>query len=174
MSRRRLLLGWRDAWKENETELEAASQATERERRQDQSQLEQARLARGRGEFSQAVELYRPLVKSRPRESFLRRELGLCLYEMGQHIQARVEFERLARAPKGDNLASLFLGLCLLHLNRPDKAVQAWRRFVPESDGQRPMAQLLAEQCARLEAEGAPVAPTLETVSKAAVAFLEE
>lgn len=172
LSRRQMLLGWRERWKEDEAEElareEARKQAEDSKRNENAARLQQARKTRQGGDLQGAVTLYRSYVKANPNEVPPRRELGACLFELGQNIQARVEFERLAREPDPDQASLVYLGLCLLAMDRPAKALQTWKRFSAEEDDDAPLAELLHKQCAILEAGEPDAQITVASVLQAA------
>lgn len=167
MSRRQLFLGWRDAWKEDAAEETTRQQQANKERNEQLAQLQQARQAVKDGNMKTAVDLYRVFVQQDRNHVDGRRELGLCLFELGQHIQARVEFERLARDPDPDPFSLLYLGLCLLHMNRPEKAVLAWRKYIPLAGEHASLAELLETQCELLQQETPPLEQVLLAVESA-------
>ena len=164
MSRRQLFLGWRDAWKEDAVDEAAAQQQANDERKQQLAQLQQARHTAQEGDMNNAVDLYRTFIQQNRNHIDARRELGLCLYELGQHIQARVEFERLARDPEPDPASLLYLGLCLLRLDRPQKALQAWQKYIPLAGEQAPLAELIHTQCELLQQDPPELEQALQTV----------
>jgi len=168
MSRRQLLLGWRDRFKEDDAEDQARQEAEQRRRDENAALLQQARDARDAGKTQDAVALFRGYVKANPTEALPRRELGMLLFELGQYIQARVEFERLVRGPEPDRPSLVYLGLCLMHMDRPAKAVQAWQRFDAEDEQDRELAALLHSQCDLLEGGVAENRSVQDVVARAA------
>lgn len=112
-------------------------------------------------EYETAWPLYRECVQLFPAHLEARKRLAYCHYRLGRHLQARVEFERVLHDAKKDNFSSLYLGLCYCHLNKADKAVEAWKGyFNPEEV--RIMRELNV-QVAMLES---PAPPELEAVAE--------
>ena len=117
-------------------------------------------------DYAAAMDCYRQVVKVAPAHGEARRRLGYCLYRMGQYIQARVEFERLLRGDK-DNFASLYLGLTLARMNKPDKAVAAWEGYFNPDEVR--IAREINLQCALLKSPDAPEAAEAADDVEAAV-----
>jgi tetratricopeptide (TPR) repeat protein len=75
------------------------------------------------GDFAGAVAAYRASVRADLSNLAVRTRLGQALYLLGQHIQARVEFEHVLRLSEGtDVTARLGLALTCLALDKPAKA----------------------------------------------------
>ncbi len=157
VSRRQLLMGWREALKEEDKREQEAREAAARKETELRETLSAARAAVERDELPQAVELFRTVLRAKSQDDDARQELGLCLYALGQYIQARVEFERVLRNRKHDNTAALFLGLCLLHQSKVDKALAAWEGFTPSGPREEALAAVLAGQAVVLRAEERPL-----------------
>ena len=113
--------------------------------RQAENELMERRVALARegnsalaaGDLQEAVRHFRTFAKEAPREALPRLCLGRCLYDLGQYIQARVEFQRaLALTEDGPahlrDHATLFLGLCLLRLKKYWKAYALWNAWHPQ------------------------------------------
>lgn len=158
MSRRQLLIGWRDSWKESWQEEEREEKERQKKAASEEelvsNKLAQARQAHMEGRLEEAVPLYREAVKIRSRDEDARRDLGVCLYQIGHYIPARVEFDRVLYTLNKDNTSSLYLGLCLLQMGKPEKAAAAWSSFSATDDQDAPLAAILQEQVPLL-AEGA-------------------
>lgn len=97
-----------------------------------------AREAFVRGDFPTSAEHFRTWLRHTPEDDDSRMLLGRALYAMGRHIQALVEFDRVARRHK-EHPAALFLCLCRLRLGKTDKAPEAFHaggslvtKFPPE------------------------------------------
>ncbi len=176
MSRRQLLLGWRDKWNEEKNKRKTQEEAAERELREraerHAQQIREARQARQRGELQLAMELYRAALRISSNDADIRRELGGCLYDLGQFIQARVEFERVLRILKQDNVAVLKLGFCLVQTGRPAKAAATWMRFTPNGPEEESLLRVLTAQCRLLEGEAPPLEQIMATVRAAAEPIL--
>lgn len=94
-------------------------------------------VALAAGNLEEAVRHFRTFVKEAPQEALPRLCLGRCLYDLGQYIQARVEFQRaLALTENGPahqrDHAILFLGLCFLRLGKFWKAHDLWHAWHPQ------------------------------------------
>ncbi len=85
-----------------------------------------AREAFARGDFQTSVEHFRTWLRHTPGDDDSRMLLGRALYAMGRHVQALVEFDRVARR-HAEHPAALFLCLCRLRLGKTDKAPEAFR-----------------------------------------------
>ncbi len=96
--------------------------------------LAEAAEAQLGGDLPGAVERYRDYIKADPNNADVRFALGKCLYALGQHIQARVEFERTLMLRKQDLLATAFLGLTLLRLGKRERAIHVWQGLGPDSE----------------------------------------
>ena len=105
-------------------------------------------VALAAGNLDEAALHFRTFVKEAPQEAMPRLCLGRCLYDLGQYIQARVEFQRaLALTENGPahqrDHATLFLGLCFLRLGKFWKAYDLWQAWHPQ--GVSGLAQALDE-----------------------------
>lgn len=99
------------------------------------------------GDYAAAVAAYRPLIRGDLSNAQARLRLGHALYELGQHIQARVEFEHVLRLTGGtDRLARLGLGLACLALGKRERAAGALAAF---ADAERPELEAAAGDAAR-------------------------
>jgi len=163
ISRRRLLFGFMDRLRGNteQAPVAAASQTA--------PVLAQANAAYSAGDFAAGVGFYRAFLKAESDNAEARQRLGECLYRQGQHIQAKVEFERLLQKNRKDNRAILFLGLVLARLDRVQKASVVWKLFFDPHDV--PLQRELNLQIALVEsatedqpADPAAVAEAVERV----------
>ncbi|THB69586.1 MAG: hypothetical protein D6E12_04455 [Desulfovibrio sp.] len=126
LSRRKLLLGFAPGLvKEQEA---PASEELEPE------ELTQGVEALEAGDFAKAVDLLRPFVKENKGNVEARAALGLALFKSEQYVQAKVEFDRLVYGGRRDKLASLYQGLCLLKMDKADKAADSFRTYVNPDD----------------------------------------
>lgn len=89
----------------------------------------QANQAYARADYAAAAPLYRECIQLFPAHLEARKRIGYCHYRLGKYVQARVEFDRVLREAGKDNFASLYLGLVHCRLNKPDKAVAAWKGY---------------------------------------------
>lgn len=122
VSRRRLLFGFLDRARGVESApVAAASQSA--------PVLAQANAAFAAADFATAAGLYKSFLQAESDNAEARQRYGECLYRQGQHIQAKVEFERLLQKNRKDNRAILFLGLVLARLDRVQKAAVVWKLF---------------------------------------------
>lgn len=117
---------------------EAAAQAEEDARQERRLTLaREGNVALASGNIEGAVTHFRTFVKEAPKEAMPHLCLGRCLYDIGQYIQARVEFKRamdIAQQGPGHvrDHATLFLGLTLLRMDRREKAHALWQSWHPE------------------------------------------
>ncbi|MEF3697910.1 tetratricopeptide repeat protein [Desulfolutivibrio sp.] len=99
--------------------------------------LDKGREAFFAGDMEEAAQQLRLWLRQTPGDDEARMLLGRALYAMGRHVQALVEFERVARRTEG-HPAGLFLCLCRLRLGRTAKAVEAylaWADAAPQAPG---------------------------------------
>lgn len=169
LTRRQLLFGlgsvWRErVWQEDTPEQEPPSSQTVDSDTQHNSNtvLEQARVVMRQGAPATAVPLFREHLGDSPDDTEARTELGICLYALEQYIQARVEFERVLRFRKGDDRATLYLGLSLLRKDKVDKALKAWAAY----EGDDPLKPVLQEQITRLGQDPGSAGQVVATVEE--------
>jgi tetratricopeptide (TPR) repeat protein len=107
------------------------------------------------GDYPAAVAAYRASIRGDLSNAPVRARLGHALYEMGQYIQARVEFEHVLRLTDGgDGLARLGLALTFLGLDKGPRAAAVLAAVI---DPERPELERAArEAAARLSVEEAP------------------
>lgn len=122
VSRRRLFFGFLDRMRGEEGAPVAAASETA-------GVLARANASFGSGDYAGACALYKEFLAGEPGNLDARQRLGECLYRQGQHIQAKVEFERILQKKQKDNRALLFLGLVLARLDRVGKAAVVWKLF---------------------------------------------
>nr|WP_167941024.1 tetratricopeptide repeat protein [Desulfobaculum xiamenense] len=130
--------------------------------------------AYARSDYETAIPEYRECLRILPRHSEARQRLGYCLYRAGQHLQAKIEFERVLRERGGrDNFSSLYLGLTLAQMGKRDKAAEAWRGyFNPEEV--RIMRELNVQTALIESSEDYPLEDAVECVEEAIAARKEE
>ena len=149
LSRRRLLLGFAPGLQKQEEIKEQQAESGE-----ESDELNQGLDALEQGEYAKAIALLRPFVKENLNHVEGRTALGLALYKDGQHVQAKVEFDRLVYGGRRDKLASLYQGLCWLQMGKPEKAKVSFRTYVNPDDD--PVQDELYRQLDRLDAGNDP------------------
>lgn len=156
MSRRELFTGWRKRL----TETEAASG----ESAQEISEKQTKSLAREKafelldtGGLDEAIDAFRSYVRQELNDDEARMALGSCLYEKGQLVQAKVEFERVLRIRKNDSLASLYLTLVLLRLQKFEKAMKTLAAI--ENNAEDPVSGALISVRTTLDSQGSTAMP---------------
>ena len=99
-------------------------------------------------DYPAAMAAYRESARGDLSNPAVRNRLGHCLYELGQFIQARVEFEHVLRLTDGkDVFARLGLGLTLLALGKTEKAMAALQAFDdPERADLTALARRIADK----------------------------
>lgn len=104
------------------------------------------------GDYPAAVAAYRASIRSDLSNAAARIRLGHALYELGQYIQARVEFEHVLRLTDGnDRFARLRLGLTFLALGKGERAATTLAVY---ADPDRPELEAAAGNAARRLAAG--------------------
>lgn len=130
VSRRRLLFGFMDRMRgvQDDVPVARASETA--------PVLAAANKAYAAGDFAAATGHYKEFLRDESSNMEARQRLGECLYRQGQHIQAKIEFERILQKNQKDNRALLFLGLVLARLDRVQKAAVVWKlHFDPHAVG---------------------------------------
>ena len=102
----------------------------------------QAKEAMVAGNFSQAVALYRELVKALPENPGLRMNLGLALHSAGQYREAIPNFQMVAKEVPD---AWLFIGLDRLKLGQPELAIAPLEKVVTANEKNEEARLELAE-----------------------------
>jgi tetratricopeptide (TPR) repeat protein len=135
--------------------------------------LDKGREAFFAGDMEEAAQQLRLWLRPTPGDDEARMLLGRALYALGRHVQALVEFERVARRNAG-HPAGLFLCLCRLRVGRTAKAVEAYCAWAdaappaPDAPDAPAMAALRDHLAGHIEAvatdpgQGARVAGLLE------------
>jgi tetratricopeptide (TPR) repeat protein len=132
----------------------------------DQDRRGRAEAAFASGDMAGAAQDLRVWLRTSPGDDAARMLLGRALYAMERHVQAMVEFERVARRVDG-HPAWLFLCLCRLRRDQAAKALEAfsaWDAANPAAPGDAAREALAA----RLRTAVAP------DLVPAAVAALEQ
>lgn len=131
----------------------ATKGVTKDEATQAKDHFAQANAAYARADYAAAAPLYRQCITLFPAHLEARKRLAYCHYKQGKFIQARVEFDRVLHEGK-DNFASLYLGLTHCRMNKPEKAVAAFKGYF-NADEVRIMRELNV-QIAMLESPEPP------------------
>ena len=79
--------------------------------------------------WEEARQQYKACLVSDKNDPDVRYRLGVCLYRLGRYRQAKLELERALRIRPGHQDSFLYLGLTLVRLHRPEKAVAPWKRY---------------------------------------------
>ncbi len=72
---------------------------------------------------------YKECLEDDKNDADVRYRLGVCLYKAGKYRQAKLEFERALRIQRDYQDSLLYLGLTLVRLDKPDKAVALWKQY---------------------------------------------
>jgi len=123
VNRRKLLFGFMDKLRGAPEAAPVASAS------QTAPILAAANAAFAAGTWEAALERYREFLGAESENIEARQRLGECLYRLGKHIQAKVEFERIIQKNRSNNRAIVFLGLVLARLDRVHKAAVVWKLF---------------------------------------------
>ncbi|MBU1248512.1 MAG: tetratricopeptide repeat protein [Proteobacteria bacterium] len=126
VSRRNFLMGFRKLREEEPGEAQTPVASTD----ETFDLLKEANLAYKDRNWEPAREKYEAFLKKESRNPNARFRLGRCLYETGKYIQAKIQFEQVLRLRREDQDATLFLGLSLMRLDRPEKAAVIWRMYM--------------------------------------------
>ncbi len=156
ISRRDLFTGWRNRLTERIAESEDEPQETGQQETKSLVR-ENAFQLMDSGNLDEAIETFRTYIRQELNDDEARMALGSCLYEKGQLVQAKVEFERVLRIRKNDSLASLYLTLALMRMEKYDKVMSLLSAL--ESDEADPLLEGLMEARTTLESQGADAMP---------------
>ncbi|WP_419784955.1 tetratricopeptide repeat protein [Pseudodesulfovibrio sp.] len=80
-------------------------------------------------DWDAAREKYMECMEADKNDADVRYRLGVCLYRLGKYLQAKIEFERALRIRREFQDALLYLGLTLVRLEKPEKAVALWKQY---------------------------------------------
>lgn len=72
---------------------------------------------------------YKECLQSDKNDADVRYRLGVCLYKSGMYRQAKLEFERALRIRREFPDAMLYLGLTMVRLQKPEKALALWKQY---------------------------------------------
>lgn len=121
-------------------------------------------------DYLAAIAAYRESVRGDLSNVAVRNRLGHSLYELGQYVQARVEFEHVLHLTDGkDVFARLGLGLTLIGLGKTEKAKAALMAFEdPERADLTALARRIAGKLETTEVTSYPgLRLTLERSARA-------
>ncbi len=82
-----------------------------------------------RGEFDEAVEVYREYLRIEKDDIAVRLQLGKCMYKAGKHTASRVEFKRVLKAREKESEALVYLGLTHARGGNLEQAAAVWEDF---------------------------------------------
>ncbi len=126
VSRRNFLMGFRRLKEKDPEQAHAPIAQTD----ETFDLLKDANLAYRDRNWEAAMDKYKQFLKHESRNPNARFRMGRCLYELGKHLQSKVQFEQTLRLRRDDNDAILYLGLALMRLDRPQKAAVIWRMYM--------------------------------------------
>ncbi len=81
------------------------------------------------GSWEDACLKYKECLETDKNDADVRYRLGVCLYRVGKYRQAKLEFERTLRIQREYKDAFLYLGLTMVRLEKPEKAVALWKQY---------------------------------------------
>ncbi|BCS87822.1 tetratricopeptide repeat protein [Pseudodesulfovibrio sediminis] len=81
------------------------------------------------GAWEEARLKYKECLQSDQNDADVRYRLGVCSYKVGKYIQAKLEFERALRIDRTYKDAFLYLGLTMVRLEKPEKALALWKQY---------------------------------------------
>jgi len=79
--------------------------------------------------WEEAREKYKECIDCDKNDADIRYRCGVCLYKVGKYRQAKLEFERALRIDREYKDALLYLGLTMVRLERPEKAMALWKQY---------------------------------------------
>lgn len=79
--------------------------------------------------WEEAREKYKECIACDKNDADVRYRCGVCLYKSGKYRQAKLEFERALRIDREYKDALLYLGLTMVRLDKPEKAVALWKQY---------------------------------------------
>lgn len=80
-------------------------------------------------QWEEAREKYKECIACDKNDADVRYRCGVCLYKVGKYRQAKLEFERTMRIDREYKDALLYLGLTMVRLEKPEKAVALWKQY---------------------------------------------
>tara|TARA_Y100001954_G_scaffold239267_4_gene312569 strand:- start:19376 stop:19906 length:531 start_codon:yes stop_codon:yes gene_type:complete len=87
-------------------------------------------------QWEEARAKYKECIDCDKNDADVRYRCGVCLYKVGKYRQAKLEFERTLRIQREYKDALLYLGLTMVRLEKPEKAVALWKQyFNPQAIG---------------------------------------
>ncbi len=121
---------------------------------QDLQQIsEQAKAALTRGDYDQAISLYKTLIEAVPTVGGLKVNLGMAYYMSGRSREAALHLQKALEQDPSLTPALLYLGASQLHLGSASEAVASLERYVALQPGDPQGRQVLGDA---LLAEGSP------------------
>lgn len=72
---------------------------------------------------------YKQCLESDKNDADVRYRLGVCFYHLEKYRQAKLEFERTLRIDREYKDAFLYLGLTMVRLELPEKAMALWKQY---------------------------------------------
>lgn len=72
---------------------------------------------------------YKECMEFDKNDADVRYRCGVCLYKVRKYRQAKLEFERALRINREYKDAFLYLGLTIVRLGKPEKAVALWQQY---------------------------------------------
>jgi tetratricopeptide (TPR) repeat protein len=79
--------------------------------------------------WEEAREKYKECIDCDKNDADIRYRCGVCLYKVGKYRQAKLEFERALRIDREYKDALLYLGLTMVRLEKPEKAMALWKQY---------------------------------------------
>lgn len=79
--------------------------------------------------WEEARDKYKECIDCDKNDADVRYRCGVCLYKVGKYRQAKLEFERTLRINREFKDAFLYLGLTIVRLGKPEKAVALWKQY---------------------------------------------
>ncbi len=80
-------------------------------------------------EWEEARLKYKECLKIDQNDADVRYRIGVCGYKVGKYRQAKLDFERCLRINREYKDAFLYLGLTMVRLNKPEKALALWKQY---------------------------------------------
>lgn len=79
--------------------------------------------------WEEARAKYKECIDCDKNDADVRYRCGVCLYKVGKYRQAKLEFERTLRIDREYKDAFVYLGLTMVRLEKPEKAVALWKQY---------------------------------------------
>ncbi|QGY41777.1 hypothetical protein GM415_17160 [Pseudodesulfovibrio cashew] len=81
------------------------------------------------GEWEAARLKYKECIVCDKNDADVRYRCGVCLYKEGKYRQAKLELERALRIDREYKDSLLYLGLTMVRLEKPEKALALWKQY---------------------------------------------